>query len=72
MANFRETKSRSLSKTIIWRVIAMLITWGTIYAFTGKLSESIKITIVAALIGMAAYYIHERIWNRINWGKIEQ
>jgi len=72
MVNFRETKTRSLSKTIIWRVVATLITWGTIYVFTGKLSESIKITAVAALIGMAAYYVHERIWNKISWGKIGQ
>lgn len=68
MANYQETKSRSLAKTVIWGVVATLITWGTIYAYTGKLSESIEITIVAALIGMTAYYFHERIWNAINWG----
>jgi uncharacterized membrane protein len=70
MASFVETKTRSVAKTIIWRVVATLITWGTIYAYTGKLSESIEITIVAALIGMTAYYIHERIWNGVGWGKV--
>ncbi len=67
-----ETKTRSIAKTIIWRVFATLITWGTIYFYTGKLSESIEITLVAALVGMAAYYIHERVWNKIKWGKIEE
>ena len=66
----KETRIRSLSKTIIWRIIATLITWGTIYYFTKELSESITITTVAAIIGMTVYYIHERIWNNITWGKV--
>ena len=69
---YQETKTRSLAKTVIWRVIATFITWGTIYFFTGKLSESLRITIVAALIGMSAYYIHERVWNSMGWGKIAE
>jgi uncharacterized membrane protein len=66
---FSETKTRTIVKTILWRIIATLITWGTIYAYTGRFGESIKITIVAALIGMTAYYIYERVWNKIQWGK---
>lgn len=72
MASFQETRTRSVVKTVIWRVVATLITWGTVYAYTGKLSESIEITIVAALIGMTAYYFHERIWNNISWGKVSK
>ncbi len=66
-----ETHRRSLAKTIIWRVIATLITWGTIYLYTGQIGESTKITLVAAFVGMVAYYIYERIWNSINWGKLK-
>jgi uncharacterized membrane protein len=66
---YSETKTRTIVKTILWRIVATLITWGTIYAYTGELNESIKITIVAALIGMTAYYIYERVWNKVQWGK---
>ena len=69
MAHYFETKTRTLAKTIIWRVIATLITWSTLYFYTRQLSESLQITLVAALIGMSAYYIYERIWNNIQWGK---
>ena len=69
---FYETQTRTLTKTILWRIVATLITLGTIYFYTGELNESIKITIVAALIGMTAYYIYERIWNKIQWGKTEE
>ncbi len=58
-------------KAIFWRIIATLITWGTVYYYTRKLSESIELTIVAAIIGITAYYIYERVWNRIQWGKKE-
>ncbi len=69
---FYETKTRTITKTILWRIVATLITWGTIYFYTGKLSESIRITTVAALIGMAAYYIYERMWNKIKWDKEQE
>ena len=69
---FYETQIRSIVKTVAWRVIATLITWGTIYFYTGKLSESVEITIVAAIIGMTAYYVYERVWNKVQWGKKEE
>ena len=71
MALFQETKTRSAVKTVLWRVIATLITWGTLYYFTGQLFESSKITIVAAIIGMAVYYLYERAWNNIDWGRVK-
>ena len=66
---FYETKTRSFVKTILWRIIATFITWMTIYVFTGNLSESVEITIVAAIFGMTAYYVYERVWNKIIWDK---
>lgn len=42
-----ETRSRSLVKTISWRVIAILVTLLVAYSFLGKWPESISITIGA-------------------------
>lgn len=64
-----ETSKRSFVKTITWRIIATLITWGVIYAYMDRVSESLAITLIAAFLSMTAYYIHERIWNKINWEK---
>ena len=69
---FYETKTRTVVKAILWRIIATLITLGTVYYYTRKLSESIELIIVAAIIGITAYYIYERVWNRIQWGKEEK
>lgn len=67
-----ETKKRSVAKTVTWKVIATSITLLTVYAFTGNLIWSAKITIAAAVMGMVSFYIHERIWNQIGWGKMDQ
>lgn len=64
-----ELKSRSLIKALVWRIIATLLTLSVVYLFTGKLLDSFKITIIAATLSTIAYYIHERIWNNIRWGR---
>lgn len=69
---FVETQGRSIAKTMVWRVIATVITGSVIYAFTGELLESSKITLAAAALSMLAYYIFERTWNKVGWGKIDE
>jgi uncharacterized membrane protein len=68
--NFVETKTRTLVRTVLWRVIATLITWIVFYIYTGKIGDSIEATIVAALLGITVHYIFERVWNRVRWGKV--
>ena len=69
---FYETQTRTIIKAILWRIVATLITWGTVYYYTRELAESIELTVVAAVLGITAYYIYERVWNRIQWGKEEK
>jgi uncharacterized membrane protein len=63
-----ENKSRSLAKMISWRAIG-LIFWPIFsYKVTGSLFETGILT--GGYIGMTVmYYYHERIWDRIKWGK---
>jgi uncharacterized membrane protein len=44
-------------------------TWGGLYLFTGKVMESFWFTLIAAMVGIVLYYIYERIWNQIHWGR---
>ena len=60
-----ETKTRSILKTITWRISGTIITGIVVYFYTGKLKESSIITLTAALILAVGYYLHERIWTRI-------
>ena len=64
-----ESLQRSLAKTIIWRVVATLITLATVYAFTGALGKSTTITLTVAAFLAVGYYFNERIWDKIQWGR---
>ncbi len=55
-----ETRTRTLARAVIWRVIATLIT-----AIWTGLSGAIIINIFMTI----AHYIHERLWLRVKWGR---
>jgi uncharacterized membrane protein len=64
-----ESHTRTLIKSITWRIIAVIVAFVVAYAFTHKPVESGGIAITANIINMIAYYIHERVWNKINFGR---
>lgn len=64
----RETKARSILKSISWRILATLNGWIVAYIFLHNIFSSLKIAIVGNITGFVLYYIHERIWNKIKKG----
>lgn len=60
---------RSLIKGITWRVTGTLDTMLISYLITGKLDWAITIGGIEIVTKMFLYYIHERIWDRIRFGK---
>jgi len=69
--NTHETKTRSVTKTIVWRIIATLVAWTSAYFFTGKLGAATEISLSAAVVSSLAYYLHERVWDQVGWGRVE-
>ncbi len=65
----RDSLARSLVKTILWRVVATLITLMVVFMFTGELRQATTITLIVASILAVGYYFHERIWDKIHWGR---
>ena len=63
------SKSRSLVKSLTWRVIAIITTFISIYIITGKLEFALQGTVLTNTINFIFYYIHERGWNYIQWGR---
>lgn len=63
----KETKIRSLTKTISWRIIATLTTTTLVYMFTRNFKLSLQIGILEVILKLIFYYEHERIWNKIKW-----
>lgn len=64
-----EDKKRSLTKTISWRILATPYLIIVFYFFTGKPVLATGIAVMDLMANLIEYYIHERIWNKIAWGK---
>lgn len=66
-----DTKLRSWIKSIVWRIIGIFILGVIVYFITGSLKEMTIITLLFHGIRVILYYFHERIWEKITWGKIK-
>jgi uncharacterized membrane protein len=63
------TKKRSLAKSLTWRIVAIVSTFGIGYLMTGNLAFAASLTLVSNLINFILYYLHERVWLKLDWGK---
>ncbi len=64
-----ESTSRSLMKSISWRIIGTVDTIIISFIITGKMTFALSIGAIELITKMVLYYVHERLWNKITWGK---
>ena len=61
---------RSLAKAATWRVTASADTFVISYLVTGEALLAGTIAGIEAFTKMFIYYLHERMWNKVTWGKV--
>jgi len=66
-----ETKRRSLIKALSWRVFATVITGTVAFCLTGKAGFALEIGLIDTAIKIFVYFAHERVWQRIPYGRVE-
>ena len=64
-----EKTSRSLLKSVSWRILGTIDTIIISYLITDTLEFALRIGFVELLTKMGLYFLHERLWNKIKWGK---
>jgi len=65
---YRETKKRSVIKTIIWRLLAIINSFLVLFfAFT---DDPLGNALIMNCSGFMIYYFYERVCNKIKYGKI--
>jgi bifunctional enzyme CysN/CysC/sulfate adenylyltransferase subunit 1 len=67
-----ESHFRSILKAITWRAGGTVVTAFVAWIFTGSFDIAARIGILDSLIKIAAFYIHERFWIKLNFGKLKQ
>jgi uncharacterized membrane protein len=65
-----DLSKRSLVKTLTWRITGSGATFLIAYLLIGSFALAGIIGITQLVSNTILYYLHERIWNKINWGQI--
>ena len=68
---YKETKVRSIVKTISWRILATLTTVTLVYIFIGDTTIAFTVGGIEVFLKMLVYFIHERVWDKLKFGKRE-
>lgn len=63
------TKSRSFVKSWTYRFFGTLTSFIVVYAITGKGSLATLVAFWETILKVIVYYWHERVWNKIQWGR---
>lgn len=66
---FKENHKRSLVKVISWRVLLTISHFVNGLIVTGSVAVGLQIAGWAAVINSALYWLHERVWNWVQWNR---
>ena len=64
-----ESHIRSIVKAVTWRIGGTLVTFVVALILTKKLELAIQIGLVDTILKIGVFYGHERLWNKINFGR---
>ncbi len=64
-----ESHYRSIAKAITWRAGGTVVTFVVAWILTGSAALSVEIGLADTLVKLGAFYAHERVWNRVAFGK---
>lgn len=75
-----ELRRRTIAKSLLWRLIGVVWTWVGAYfilLLTPQRFRSASLMATAIVVyhhstRMIMYYLYERIWSNIRWGRIDE
>ncbi len=63
---------RSLIKGVSWRITGSIDTLIISFFVTRKLSWALSIMSVEFFTKVALYYFHERVWEKLSFGRVKE
>ena len=75
-----ELRRRTIAKSLLWRLIGIVWTWVGAYfilLLTPQRFRSASLMATAIVVyhhstRMIMYYLYERIWSKIRWGRVDE
>jgi len=68
---FVDGHPRTTTKMITWRLVVNFSNFFIPFIITGSWGTAAAFFTIAVVINMALFYLHERGWNLVKWGKRE-
>ncbi len=68
MIDVHRTTKRSLVKAITYRAVIIVLDFFVIYLLTRRIDVALGFMVISNIYTTVAYFVHERIWNKIPWG----
>jgi uncharacterized membrane protein len=65
----KEHKRRSVVKGLSYRIFGTLVTIAISYKVTGSVKSSFSIGAIDVVSKIFLFYVHERAWLRVKWGR---
>ena len=63
------SKQRSIAKTITYRLISTATGFLVVWLLSKDVKVGAMFSIVELIYKPLQYYIHERLWQRVKWGR---
>ncbi len=64
------TYERSLVKGVSWEIISFILTLAVVYFVYGNILVSLTSALLLTAIKVIPFFVHERLWKKVRWGKI--
>ena len=66
---FSVSRRRSLVKTILYRILGTIETFLVVWIMGGSVEMASMAAIILMIVKLLMYYLYERVWNFIDWGR---
>jgi len=68
---YKDSKLRTIFKSITWRFTATATTMTLVWIFTGQIHTAVEVGALELTAKLLFYYLHERGWEKIRYGRVE-
>lgn len=70
--DYSETPLRSIMKGVTYRFLGSTLTFILGWCVTGSLPQATAISVFEIVSKIIGYALHDRLWQRISWGKVNK
>jgi uncharacterized membrane protein len=68
---YREKRQRSIVKALSYRTLIVMADGLVIFLITHRYDVALMVVVISNLYSTVLYFLHERLWDGIKWGKIK-